>query len=149
VRVEGPQPTDVGGVLHAYGLHHLAAGAARGLGAVGRTLVPVQLKKRQPGAVGGRGDVVEGRVDEDAGYLQPPVQGGADLLGVLDRAGAGAPRPEDQANRPGPELRAIVGVVEARYAARLDASHAQMVARPPPAALRRPSRGLGKRLRVV
>ena len=53
VGVEAPQAAHLGGVAHAHRLHHPAAGAPRGLAAVGRALVAVQLEHRERAAVGG------------------------------------------------------------------------------------------------
>ncbi len=75
----GAQRLDVGAAAHARGLDHLAAGAARRLGAERRPLVAVQLEHRQPDRVGGARDLVERRVDEHADDLDPALQRRRDL----------------------------------------------------------------------
>ena len=85
VGAEGPQRAHLGGVPHARRLDHPAAGAPRGLAAVGGALVAVQLEQREAAAVGGGGHLVEGGVHEHARDLRAAMQLGADQLGVLDR----------------------------------------------------------------
>ena len=110
VGVKPAQVVHLRRVVHVRGLHDLGAGAPRGLAAVGRALVPVQLQQREAAAVGGRGHIVERRVHEHPGQLEPAVQLATDLLGGVERARARALRPEDHAKRPGAQVGDQAGI---------------------------------------
>ena len=67
------QRLHVGPAAHPRRLDHAAAGPPGRLGAVRRSLVAVELEHGQADAVGGRGDVIERRVDEHARDLGPAL----------------------------------------------------------------------------
>ena len=95
----------------------------RHLGAVGGALVAVQLQVGEPERVGEPRDLVERLVDEDADELGAPAQRAGDPGGHGRVGGAGRARPQDEAERPGPELDGQLGVLGARDAADLDPGH--------------------------
>jgi hypothetical protein len=93
-----------GGVLGPHRLHHAAAGLARGLAAVDRALVAVELEHRERRAVGHVLELVEWPVHEHADDLGLALELTADQLGRARVARARALRVEDHAHGPGAQL---------------------------------------------
>jgi hypothetical protein len=123
VGAEGLGRADVGGRADPERLHHLGAGAPRGLGAERGPLVAVKLQDRQLLALGRPDDVLHRGVDEDPRDLAPALQRGPDLLRQVGLDIARALGVMDQPDRPGAQVRRVGGVLDAGHCADLDLGH--------------------------